>query len=45
MEQEQTSFNFRQWLELRPASPEELDAVLAWLHRAYEWVRDGEPKA
>jgi hypothetical protein len=36
-------FNFRSWLELRAAEPEELDAVLQWLHHAYDWVRVGEP--
>jgi hypothetical protein len=35
-------FNFQRWLELRAATEEETEAVLKWLHHAYEWVRDGE---
>ena len=34
--------NFRCWLELRAATDEETEAVLHWLHHAYEWVRNGE---
>jgi Family of unknown function (DUF5519) len=36
-------FNFARWLELRAATPDDLETILTWLHRAYEWVRSGEP--
>jgi hypothetical protein len=34
---------FARWLELRATTSDDVDAVLSWLHSAYDWVRRGEP--